>query len=768
MAYDFSALSGADFEDLSRDLIGRELQVRFEAFTQGPDGGIDGRHASGPVKIILQAKHYAGSRVADLKRTMARERTSIDRLAPQRYVLTTSCKLTPTTKAELARIIGPALLGEADVFGPHDLNGLLRAYPDIEKSHLKLWLSGTAVLECILRAASHRFNAMTREEIEEKVRVYAPNPSFDDARVKLDQHHVLIICGPPGVGKTTLAEMLVYAHMAEGWDLVAIRGLDDGLVGIDDTRKQVFYFDDFLGRVALDKSALSRMDSDLARFIKRVRKSPNGRFILTTRAPIFEEAKRHSEHLADKQLDISRYLLDVGVYTRRIKARILYNHLLVTGTPQTHIDALIESGKLPRIIDHKNYNPRLIALMTEGSRIADEDATSYPATFLAALDNPTQLWDLPFRKHIPTTCRHMLMTLFFCDQFGETIDVLREAYDAYHAELSRNYGASQDPKDFEDSLRILEGGFISIRGSAVSFVNPSVRDYLSAYLDDLTLLKLAARAAKRTEWARQVWQHSRRLGIHEQPGSVDLAALAASFRGVAEAFLSLPVQKRVETKYSMSFSADGLSNTDRIELLIDWWFACGDARYVELIQALASFPVQGWDSWRDGGDLLAIITKLRDTDYYGMLHEAASIAQIIEDGAVELIEDFSLNSEDLERLVEAEEEWRDGLGPRIQNALTDAIGREFRDVREVVKQIDSESTIDEHVETLERLAKRASIPEAVLRNAREVAQERKWEIEEQTRVAPSPSGRNVDRGSGDTFDDVALANLFAPLWRGNG
>lgn len=245
MAYDFSALSDADFEDLSRDLVGREISVRFEAFTQGPDGGIDGRHASGPERIILQAKHYAGSRVADLKRTMRRERASIDRLAPERYVLATSCRLTPAAKADLAKIIGPALKTEADIFGPHDLNGLLRANPDIEKSHLKLWLSRTAVLERILRAASHQFNAITREEIEEKVRVYAPNPSFDDARVKLDQQHVLIISGPPGVGKTTLAEMLVYAHMAEGWELVAIRSLEDGLVGIEDSRKQIFYFDDF-------------------------------------------------------------------------------------------------------------------------------------------------------------------------------------------------------------------------------------------------------------------------------------------------------------------------------------------------------------------------------------------------------------------------------------------------------------------------------------------------------------------------------------------
>jgi hypothetical protein len=41
----FGNLSPADFEDLVRDLVGRELGVRFEAFAAGPDGGMDGRHA---------------------------------------------------------------------------------------------------------------------------------------------------------------------------------------------------------------------------------------------------------------------------------------------------------------------------------------------------------------------------------------------------------------------------------------------------------------------------------------------------------------------------------------------------------------------------------------------------------------------------------------------------------------------------------------------------------------------------------------------------
>ena len=109
--------------------------------------------------------------------------------------------------------------------------------------------------------------------------------------------------------------MLCYAYSGEGWELISIRSLEDGLAAIEDQTKQIFPFDDFLGKVALDRHALAHKDLELARFIKRVRNSPNARFILTTRAYIFEEARQISEYLADRRLDISRHVLDVGIYS---------------------------------------------------------------------------------------------------------------------------------------------------------------------------------------------------------------------------------------------------------------------------------------------------------------------------------------------------------------------------------------------------------------------------------------------------------------------
>ncbi|WP_294642469.1 TIR domain-containing protein [uncultured Aureimonas sp.] len=153
MAYDFSSLSPTDFEDLARDLVGREIGKRFEVFPEGPDEGMDGRHALAEGDVVLQAKHYHRSGLSALKSKMKGERKAIDAMGCSRYILATSVSLTPGNKAALAEIIGPALHGPGDIFGPGDLNALLRKHPDIEKAHQKLWAQSTAILKSVIREA---------------------------------------------------------------------------------------------------------------------------------------------------------------------------------------------------------------------------------------------------------------------------------------------------------------------------------------------------------------------------------------------------------------------------------------------------------------------------------------------------------------------------------------------------------------------------------------------------------------------------------------
>ncbi len=755
MSYDFSNLAPADFEDLARDLIGRELCMRFEAFGPGPDGGMDGRHAQGSAATILQAKRYAGSSFSTLLSAMKRERSSIDRLAPARYLLATSRPLTHANKNRLEGVIGPALKAQDDIFAAGDLNGLLRKYPNIEKAHVKLWLSSAAVLERITHAAAHAYAAITKDEIAAKVRVYAQNPSFKAARDTLELQHVVIISGPPGVGKTTLAEMLSYAYVGEGWKLVPIRSLDDGFAAIVDPDKQVFFFDDFLGKVALDKSALASKDSDLSRFMKRVRHSPNARFILTTRAYIFEEARRVSECLADDRLDISKYVLDVGVYTRRIRARILYNHLLVAGTPAEHIRALIESGKIPKIVDHANYNPRVIEWMTDTLHVSAFSPKQYADAFISALANPKKLWDTAFRTHIPEKCQHLLYALFFSSEYGENIADLRLAYQALHPHLCAKYGHPHDPKDFEESLRILEGGFITISAGAVSFVNPSFRDYLTDYLDDLEQLKDFATAARQARWARHLWEHGKGIA-----GKAAIAGFARAFAAVAREFQTIPTWKK-SSEHPNSYSIADLANTDRIGLLISWWEASGDQAFAELATGLAANPVGGFDSWRDGTELIELIENLKNGYYDGFPFEK-EILTALEHGVITML-NYGVASDDLERISDYITAAEATLGADIAAAGKRAVQRQFDEIDRMVADTDSESTLEEFKATLNKLAPRAGITRSSLALAIDTINDRISVIAEEAEEADAPSITGAGEKETDTFDDRALMNLFAPL-----
>ena len=68
----------------------------------------------------------------------------------------TSAPVTPKNKNTLAEIIGPSLQTSGDIFGPGDLNALLRKYPDIEKAHQKLWAQSTSVLKTVVTEAVGR------------------------------------------------------------------------------------------------------------------------------------------------------------------------------------------------------------------------------------------------------------------------------------------------------------------------------------------------------------------------------------------------------------------------------------------------------------------------------------------------------------------------------------------------------------------------------------------------------------------------------------
>jgi hypothetical protein len=455
-------------------------------------------------------------------------------------------------------------------------------------------------------------------------------------------------------------------------------------------------------------------------------------------------------------LDVSKYVLDVGIYTRRVKACILYNHLLIAGTPPAYIAALINSGELKKIVDHKNYNPRVIEWMTDASHIRDIDPLSYPTAFMAALANPSALWDIAFRTHISRACQHLLFALFFSSQYGAPIEDLRATYDKLHPRLCASFGDAWSSKDFEEALKILENGFIAIANQTVNFINPSLRDYLSGYLQDISLLLECAKSAQQTDWARSVWDFSPALA------PVDRRELALAFLSIASDFNTLPIWARTAKNGITYVSPRGLSNTERIILLLDWWATTNHQTYWDIAIRLAEAPIEGLDSWRDGADAIELIGKLRDGYYFEELPEAEKLADRIEAAAITMVQG-TVAIDELEKIAEAINDWSNGLSDDITDALDEAIRYQFREVTSTVAEIDSESTLEDHITSLRKLGERAAVDLTQVELAVSYVNDR---IDEVARLSAgtqsSPPEVHVPRGP-EQFDDVALKGLFSQL-----
>jgi hypothetical protein len=293
MDYDFKTLDDKEFEIFCADLLGGVLGRRFERFKRGRDGGVDGRYfASNGKQVVLQCKHYANTPIEQLIRKLAiEERPKIARLQPDRYIVAVSNKLSPTDKKAIGKAVSPYVRSLDDIFGNEDLNDLLAKRPDIERRHYKLWICSSNVLSHLLNKPIVDRSAFSVEEILTSAKKYVLTASHGQALQMLETLRVVIISGEPGIGKTTLAQQLSLQYVAEGFQFVALaEEIREAESVFSPDQKQIFYFDDFLGRNYLQ--ALSGHEGNhIVQFIRRVNQDANKRFILTSRSTILNQGK---------------------------------------------------------------------------------------------------------------------------------------------------------------------------------------------------------------------------------------------------------------------------------------------------------------------------------------------------------------------------------------------------------------------------------------------------------------------------------------------
>jgi hypothetical protein len=547
--YDFRTLNDKEFEVLATDLLSNRDGHKYERFKPGRDAGVDGRYFKPDgTEAILQCKHWPSSPLERLtKHLQDDELPKIRRLNPARYVVAVSHPLSRNDKARISAALSPYILTPADILGREDLNDLLAKNSEIELRHYKLWITSTNVLRHLLNKPIIDRSAFALQEIQASAHLYVPTANHDRALERLERLGTVIITGPAGIGKTTLADHLALHYVAKGFSFIRIADeIREAEAAFLATEPQIFFFDDFLGRNYLE--ALSGHEgAHIVQFIKRIARDKRKRFILTSRTTILNQGKILIDVFQNSNLERNEFEVSFESFSEIDKARILYNHIWHSSLEPEYVDQLYASKRYRQIIEHRNYNPRLIRYITDSDRLSNCTAEQYWPYAKALLDNPAKVWENPFEAQHDDFGRALIL-LVTLNARPITQGELAESYARFVAHPDAK--AMQGRRDYLQSLRHLAGSMLtrvvtSEREPVLNLFNPSIGDFvLHRYASDIPSLRAGFCSLRSTTSLRTLADLERNQLIDTQAKTTVLDAIldgakASGYLGFSSEYIAL-------------------------------------------------------------------------------------------------------------------------------------------------------------------------------------------------------------------------------------
>lgn len=498
MDYDFSKLNDREFEALGASIIGKILKKRIETFKAGADGGVDGRFWIGKDKEgIIQCKHYINTPLSKLFSKLNREEAKkINILKPKRYIFITSKSLSRVDKQKIKDIFNPFILRDDDIFDYNDLAKFLskKENIDIVEQNFKLWITSTIVLDLIYNNAIKGRSESTIRDIEESSYKYAITENHRKGLKILEEKNVVIMTGEPGIGKTTLADNLALFYTAKGYEFCDIEENiteAENIFREKEKKNILFYCDDFLGSNLYD-AINNKKDSHIVKFINRICKDNSKKFILTSRTNILNKAYSLSHRFQNGNIRNNEFLLRVENLTDIDKAQILYNHIYHSNLSKEYIDEIYKDKKYNLIINHRNFNPRIIEFITDNIRIGDTTPENYWNYIKKSLDEPEDIWADYFQNQTDDCVRALtFLTVYNNGKISE--DNLRNSYNKFLKIHHVNLGDHSD-KSFEAVRKLaikslLNRNQLGENNYEYVLFNPSISDFvLKSYSSEIDLI----------------------------------------------------------------------------------------------------------------------------------------------------------------------------------------------------------------------------------------------------------------------------------------
>jgi len=497
LKYNLEKLGWYQFEKLVQSLLKAELGIGIECWGGHKDYGRDaffkGRLRYPTKEIInegnfifqvkFSADPYSRSKLDNLKASIKKWlNTSSFRInlksSNNFYTLITNLPLTSSERIAIKQYIQKKLnLVENQVIvqDGSDICSLLDKHKDIRWAYPQLL--GIQDIEKLINNELFERSKIIIEEAKEASNIFVPNKAYRRALEILRKYYFAVFEGPPEVGKTITAQIILLNKVLDGWEAYDCRDPRDFFSVYNPEKKQIFFADDAFGSTEYRPDLTDEWSKQLHKILRKLNK--HHWFIWTSRSHILKIAleRMHLQDKAERFPYPGDVIVDISDFSFEEKALILYRHAEIANLEK--LAKILVKKYWKKVIKNPYFTPlrakRFInetipKVLQEKKKMENIDLSSL---IESEIQNPTRYMKQAY-NNLPLEHKKFLLAMLdsnFGDKFFDSGISVNELQKSFYRHCSSTRIS------FEDIKTQLDLAFIKIHNNnKIDWLHPSVRD----------------------------------------------------------------------------------------------------------------------------------------------------------------------------------------------------------------------------------------------------------------------------------------------------
>ncbi|MCP6718628.1 MAG: hypothetical protein KJI71_00165 [Patescibacteria group bacterium] len=321
--------------------------------------------------------------------------------------------------------------------------------------------------------------------LKDNMETFATTNIFLEALEKINKYNLVILQGPPKMGKSTIAEAISFFKIGNKHQFFYINKPVEFFRCFNQKKKEILVCDDVFGQNQYIPEISNEWVKDLPSILKLI--DNNHQLVWTSRSSILMEALEKTKLEEQKAIiEPSSVIVEVGKLTKLEKAHILYNHIRASTFFKKYDEKIIEFLlKLKfEIINHPNYSPesiRELCNMIIPKLSGNISFIDFKNEVIDFIKKPQKSWIKDFYS-LSDEEKIFIITLFSIRMNSE-IDYFEKRYIQILKELNRDFIGKFNQCTFR-----LNGTYIKIISSwestKIIFYHPSIIDIINSLLKE--------------------------------------------------------------------------------------------------------------------------------------------------------------------------------------------------------------------------------------------------------------------------------------------